>query len=72
MDKELSTEGFVFKRTINGFVKKDGDNEYVYKFEPWPFFGQVLPHYEIIVKAVEDIKKRLGGNCIRNFHLLAT
>lgn len=61
MEKELVKEGFIYKAGINGFIKKEQQNEYIYKFEAWPYFAQILPHYEIFIHSVEDIKKKAWG-----------
>lgn len=67
MNKELRGEGFVFKKSKNSFVKKENENEFIYKFEGWPYFAQVLPHYEIIIKVVEDVKKKAWGKLYKKY-----
>jgi len=61
LNAELGKEGFAYIAPKNSFVKKVATGEYEYRFEAWPAFSQVLPKYEIMINAVEEIKKKAWG-----------
>lgn len=64
---ELAKEGFEYKKSINGFSKKENGNEYLYEFEIWPQFMQIDPNYRILIKEVEQVKKKAWGKFYRKF-----
>lgn len=67
LNNRLSKDGFEYKPNRNCFVKKENGNEFTYRFEAWPAFMQILPHYEIVIKSVEDIKKKAWGKGYKKY-----
>lgn len=70
LGSELVKDGFEYKKSLNGFSKKENNNEYRYRFEIWPSFIQVEPKYYILIKEVEDIKKKFLGKEYQRWYSL--
>lgn len=66
LGEELSKEGFEYKKSLNGFSKKENGNTYVYTFEIWPMFFQIDPKFRILIKEVQEVKKKVFGKGYNN------
>ncbi|HEV8270608.1 MAG TPA: hypothetical protein VGQ04_04840 [Chitinophagaceae bacterium] len=71
LQKELNQEGFVYKKAKNQFVKKDEmGNEFIYEFNIWPQFKMIEAGFRILIKQVEDVKKKAWGKLYSKFESL--
>jgi hypothetical protein len=61
LNEALVKEGFEYKKSIKGFSKTENNIEYKYTFEIWPHFMKIDPSFDILIKQIEDIKKKAWG-----------
>ncbi|MBN8667468.1 MAG: hypothetical protein J0M30_08180 [Chitinophagales bacterium] len=64
---ELNKHGFSYKKSINGFFKKENGNEFLYIIEEAPFFLQIEPDFRILLKSVENFKRIAWGKLYDKF-----
>ncbi len=64
---ELDKRGFSYKKSINGFSKKEGGNEFLYIIEEAPFFLQIEPDFRILLNSVEKFKRKAWGKLYEKF-----
>lgn len=67
LQDRFAGEGFVYLKSNDRLVKKESGNEYIINFNIWPLFLQVEVHYKILIKSVEDIKKKAWGKQYSKF-----
>lgn len=58
LENEFSKHGFKYFKSKNKFLKKNNDDEYIIDYEVWPNFIQVEANFKIVIKKIEDIKKK--------------
>lgn len=67
-EKFYNSIGFKFRKSDTSFFKKDSQgNEFVISYEVWPSFMQIEPSYEILIKDVEDVKRKAWGKSYKKF-----
>lgn len=67
LGEELDKRGYTYKKSINGFFKKADGNEFLYIIEEAPFFLQIEPDFRILLKSVENVKKKAWGKLYEKF-----
>lgn len=71
LSAELVKEGFVYKKSKNQFTRKDeSGNEFIYGFNIWPQFNMIEASFRILIKEVEDIKRKAWGISYDKFESL--
>ncbi|WP_421921237.1 hypothetical protein [Marinifilum sp.] len=61
LEKELKEYGFKYLKSKNKFVKRSNSGDYIIDFNIWPSFIQVEANLKIVIKQIEDIKKKAWG-----------
>ena len=61
VENELSKNGFKYLKAKNQFVKKEGDNVFIFAFDTWDWFYRVELNLKIIIGEIETIKKKAWG-----------